>query len=54
MKMFLLPIDKLKVHDEILIGRKITKIKTMKTEDILRIIEQDEYITNFSNTYDIK
>ena len=46
--------DKLKVHDEILIGRKITKIKTMKTEDILRIIEQDEYITNFSNTYDIK
>ena len=45
---------KLKIYDEILIGRKITKIKPIKTEEILKIIEQDEYINNFSNTYDIK
>lgn len=46
--------DKLKVQDELMIGRQISKIKPIKTDEILRIIEQDEYIPNFSTTYDIK
>ena len=37
-----------------MIGRQISKIKPIKTDEILRIIEQDEYIPNFSTTYDIK
>lgn len=46
--------DKLKVQYELMIGRQISKIKVIKTDEILRIIEQDEYIPIFSTTYDIK
>jgi len=43
--------DKLKVENELLYGRQYSAIKKIKTEDILRLINSDEYITNFKNTY---
>ena len=44
-------LDKMKIQNELLTGHQITKIKKIKTDDILRIIENDEYINDFNTTY---
>jgi len=43
--------DKMKIQDELMVGHQISKIKKIKTEDILKIIEYDEYLNDFTSTY---
>ena len=44
-------VDKMVVENELLHGQQFSNIKRIKTDDILRLINNDEYMDNFRHTY---
>jgi SNF2 family DNA or RNA helicase len=45
--------DKLKIENELLYGQQFSSIKKIRTDDILRLINNDEYMSDFNNTYNL-
>ena len=49
--MFVKHYEKMKIQDELLVGKQISKIKKINTNEIIRLIEKDDYIEQFKMTY---
>ena len=46
-------LDKKKIGEELIIGHQMSEVSTMSMNDILRIIDKDDYSITFNNTYTV-